>query len=118
LASDTVELGARVRAWRVYRGLSHSETERRGGLAHNAVSRIEKGEVAPRLATLESIADALGINIEQLQFRLPATPEVQEATKQGAGNAVVLMEMLDALSTERRDEVVELLIQVVKQVRT
>ena len=117
MASDTVELGARVRAWRVYRGLSQSEIERRGGLAHNAVSRIEKGEDAPRLATLESIADALGINIEQLQFRLPATPQAQGPTKQGAGGSVALMEMIDALPSERRDEVLELLIQVVKQVR-
>lgn len=101
----------------MHSGLSQSEIERRAGLAHNAISRIETGEVAPRLATLESVADALGISIEQLQFRLPPPPPIPWPSKQGAGTSVALMEMLNALPSERRDEVVELLIQVVRQVR-
>ncbi len=115
--SETDELGARVRAWRVDRGLSQSEIERRAGLAHNAISRIETGEVAPRLATLERIADVLGISIEQLQFRLPAMTRFSVPSKQAADGAIALMEMIDALPIERRDEVLELLIQMVKQVR-
>ena len=86
-------------------------------MAHNAISRIETGEVAPRLATLESIADVLGISIEQLQFRLPATSRLPGPSKQVTGGSVALMEMIDALPIERRDDVVELLIQMVKQVR-
>jgi len=107
------EIGARTRAWRTNQGLSQSEVERRTGLAHNAISRIETGEVSPKLATLERIADALGISIEQLQFRYPPkngqVPE-SDGTKR-------LMEMLSELPGDRRDQVVEMLVQVLQQVR-
>ena len=107
------EIGARMRAWRTTQGLSQSEVERRTGLAHNAISRIETGEVSPKLATLERIADALGISIEQLQFRYPP----KNGQVPGSDGIDKLMEMLSELPGDRRDQVLEMLVQVLQQVR-
>ena len=46
--------------------------EQRSGLSHNTVSRIECGSVSPRIDTLDRIAQALDVSVEQLQFQQPA----------------------------------------------
>src|SRR5215831_7739650 len=66
-----IPLGKRLKAWRDFRGLTQAEVEHRGGLAHNALSRIETGSVCPKLATLERIAAALQLSIEELHLRMP-----------------------------------------------
>jgi transcriptional regulator with XRE-family HTH domain len=68
---EEITLGSRVRVWRIHFNLTQGELETRAGLAHNAVSRIEKEEVSPRLETVEKLASAMGISIEQLQFGNP-----------------------------------------------
>jgi len=64
-------LPQQVLGWRRNIGWTQGELERRAGLAHNAISRIEQGEVSPKLETVEKIAVALSISVEQLQFRRP-----------------------------------------------
>jgi len=64
-------LGEQVVGWRRARGLTQAELESRAGLAHNALSRIETGQVSPRLSSLERIASALDLTTEELQFRKP-----------------------------------------------
>jgi transcriptional regulator with XRE-family HTH domain len=64
-------IGTQVRAWRAHLNLTQGELESRAGLAHNAVSRIEKEEVSPKLETVEKLAAAMAISIEQLQFGTP-----------------------------------------------
>src|SRR2546421_509248 len=66
-----IALGRRLKAWRDFRGLTQAEVERRGGLAHNALSRIETGSVSPKLATLERIAAALELSVEELHLKMP-----------------------------------------------
>ncbi len=68
---EEITLGSRVRGWRIHFNLTQGELEARAGLAHNAVSRIEKEEVSPRLETVEKLGSAMGISIEQLQFGNP-----------------------------------------------
>lgn len=64
-------LGDQVSGWRRARGLTQAELESRAGLSHNALSRIETGQVSPRLSNLEKIAGALDLTTEELQFRKP-----------------------------------------------
>lgn len=66
-----ITIGTRVRTWRTHLNLTQGELENRAGLAHNAVSRIEKEEVSPKLETVEKLARAMGIPFEQLQFGTP-----------------------------------------------
>ena len=67
-----VSLSEQVRLWRNAMNFSQGEIETKAGLAHNALSRIENGQVtSPRLDTLQKIADAMGIHVEQLMNARP-----------------------------------------------
>ena len=70
--SQLRDVGEQVRLWRNHKGLTQSSLERAAGLAHNAVSRIERGEVqSPRIETLERLAEVMGISLDQLYLQEP-----------------------------------------------
>jgi len=100
-------LGERIRLWRIYRALTQGAVEQGAGLAHNTLSRIETGVVSPRLETLERLAAAMDVGLEELQFAVP--PRVsgnQEAT----GDSVTeLVRRMMKLSDQRRYSVLRIL---------
>lgn len=96
------ELSAQIRAWRLHGKLTQAELQERACLAHNAISRIETGEVSPRLETLEKIAQVLEISIEELQFRSP--PETHEVKENVPNYLGSLIDRLDALPEEKRTD--------------
>jgi len=101
--SDTRgDLPDQVRQWRNFRGLTQTELEQRAGLSHNAISRIETGTVSPRLETVERIASALHLDVEELQFRAPPKDGQNDQSEAMA----VLMERLAGLSESQRRAVV------------
>jgi len=53
-------------AWREYLGLSQSDVAAKAGMKQPALSRIEKGTSKPQPATIQRLADAMGVNVEQL----------------------------------------------------
>lgn len=55
-----------VRAWREYLALTQTEVARRMGITQAALSQMESGEKRLRKATLEKLAGAMGIGVEQL----------------------------------------------------
>ena len=56
---------SKAKAWREYLGLSQTEVARRLGISQAALSKTETSK-RPRAATLERLANALGISAEQL----------------------------------------------------
>ena len=56
-----------VRAWREYLGLTQKEVAKRMGITQAALSQMEAGEKRLRKATLEKLAAAMGISVEQLR---------------------------------------------------
>ena len=96
-------LGDQVSGWRRARGLTQAELESRAGLAHNALSRIENGQVSPRLSSLERIAAALELTTEELQFRKP--PVSPAATS--SSDIEALTGRLVALDDTKREAVLE-----------
>ena len=78
-------LGDQIRQWRLARKVTQSELEQKAGLSHNAVSRIECGNVSPRIDTIEHIAQALEVSVEQLQFQSPVTKIVEFYLKPRSG---------------------------------
>lgn len=56
-----------VRAWREYKGLTQTEVAERMGITQAALSQMEAGEKRLRKATLEKLATAMGIGVEQLR---------------------------------------------------
>jgi DNA-binding XRE family transcriptional regulator len=56
-----------IRAWREYLGLSQREVAGKMGITQAALSQMESGEKKLRKATLEKLAAALGVSIEQIR---------------------------------------------------
>jgi predicted transcriptional regulator len=57
-----------VRAWREHLGLTQTEVATRIGISQAAFAQVEAPEVRPRKSTLQRVAQALGIQLEQLDF--------------------------------------------------
>jgi DNA-binding XRE family transcriptional regulator len=57
---------SKARAWREYLGLTQQQVAERMGISQAALSKLEKQQ-RPRRATLERLAQALGISVEQLR---------------------------------------------------
>lgn len=96
-------LGDQIRQWRLVRKLTQAGLEQAAGLSHNAVSRIECGSVSPRIDTIERIAQALDISVEQLQFQHPETNIAEAQSIYGADTHVTeLVEALDRLPETKK----------------
>ena len=117
LVSRQISLGPRLRAWREHVGLSQAEVERRAGLAHNALSRIETEAVCPRLETIERIASVLGLSIEQVQFRLPPQEKCLDGNTEQDANTKKLLKLIESLTGDRRVRVIRTLIALLEEVR-
>lgn len=55
-----------LRAWREYLGLTQVEVARSAGITQAALSQMESGEKSLRKATREKLAQAMGLNPEQV----------------------------------------------------
>jgi transcriptional regulator with XRE-family HTH domain len=104
-------LGERLRYWRSRQSLTQAEIERRAGLAHNALSRIENGQVDPQFDTVTRIAEALGMSFEELQQRPIAVSRPPENS--AAVDAIAAR--LHALPPQKRRQVTEAFLQLLKQ---
>lgn len=56
-----------VRAWREYLGLSQAEVARRMGISQPSYAKMEAKETKNRPVTLKKIAEAMGIQWEQVE---------------------------------------------------
>lgn len=64
---DTAQIGARVRYWRLRRGLNRQQFAMRVGRSVSWLEKVESGERALlRLPMLDQVAEALGITVEAL----------------------------------------------------
>ncbi|GJD38489.1 helix-turn-helix domain-containing protein [Methylobacterium bullatum] len=59
--------------WRARRGLSTTELAARGGISHADLTAIEDGTGTSDIVVLRSLADALGVDLEDL---VPAAPVI------------------------------------------
>ena len=68
--NDVVKANVRgaslVRAWREHFHLTQVELAEKAGIAQPALARMEKPDATPRRASLEKLAKAMGITVEQL----------------------------------------------------
>ncbi|NCD26707.1 MAG: XRE family transcriptional regulator [Deltaproteobacteria bacterium] len=56
-----------VRAWREHLGLTQSVVAERMGISQSAYAQMEAPDARPRPSTLRRIADAMGIEWEQME---------------------------------------------------
>ena len=103
------DLGEQVAGWRRLLGMTQAELEAKAGLSHNALSRIETGQVSPRLATLERIAAAMKLSVDELQCRRPVAQTVGDGDP---GDWYAVAARVEALNEEKR----ALLLKTVHQI--
>ena len=63
---DKTSIAKKIIHFRKLKGITQENLAEITGLNVRTIQRIESGEVDPRLYTLKSIADALGVNLEEL----------------------------------------------------
>jgi transcriptional regulator with XRE-family HTH domain len=60
-----MKIGTTIRAYRLQKGLSQGDIEKKTGLLRCYLSRVENGHTVPSLDTLAKIAQALDLSISQ-----------------------------------------------------
>lgn len=60
-----MKIGTTIRAYRLQKGLSQGDIEKRTGLLRCYLSRVENGHTVPSLDTLAKIAQALDLPLAQ-----------------------------------------------------
>jgi transcriptional regulator with XRE-family HTH domain len=72
----TVLIGTKLRTARQLRGLTLDQVARSAGLTKGFVSRLERDDVSPSVASLVSVCDALGLRVGDL-FDPPRTSVIR-----------------------------------------
>lgn len=65
------ELGMRVKAWRIYMGVSAEVLARHCALSTDTIRSMEGGRMKASLDALTAISMAMGIELAQLMFQKP-----------------------------------------------
>ena len=65
--ANIVEGKRLVRAWREHLGKTQGEVAAKAGISQPALAKIERPGARPRRATLQKIADAMGLTVEQIE---------------------------------------------------
>ena len=60
-----LNIGSTIRSYRLQRGMSQGDIEKRTGLLRCYLSRVENGHTVPSLETLQKIAHALELQLAQ-----------------------------------------------------
>ena len=68
------DLGPRLRAIRVARGVGLRELARRLDLSPSSISQIETGKIRPSVRTLYSLAAEFGVTVDEVLFDEPPMP--------------------------------------------
>lgn len=73
-------VGERIRSYRKERGLSQEELAHLANLHTTYIGQLERGEKNATLSSVEKVANALGISLENLFRSIHAAPDSQEYT--------------------------------------
>ena len=60
-----INIGESIRTYRLQKGMSQGDIEKRTGLLRCYLSRVENGHTIPSLQTLQKIAESLDVNLAQ-----------------------------------------------------
>lgn len=71
-----VPIGPRLRAARLHKGLTLEAVAATAGITQGFISRLERDQVSPSVATLVAICDAVGLRVGEL-FEAPPTQIVR-----------------------------------------
>jgi transcriptional regulator with XRE-family HTH domain len=82
------DLGPRLRAIRIARGVGLRELARRLDLSPSSISQIETGKIRPSVRTLYALASEFGVTVDEILFDEPPAQEAGAAPVVEPGLAV------------------------------
>ncbi len=94
----TLAVGANIQRKRKLRGLTQEKLAEMVGIGQQSLSRMEKGQLAPRFDRLQALADVLHCTVAEL-FRLPEGEGMPE-------RVAALMDILSPLSAESQGAII------------
>jgi transcriptional regulator with XRE-family HTH domain len=98
------ELGSRLRAVRLRKGIGLRELARRLDLSPSLISQIETGKIRPSVRTLYALASEFGVTTDELLFEQaqpsPETPDASAASAAEPGLAVQRAEERAAITLQ------------------
>lgn len=91
MSAANTDVGPRLRARRVERGMSQRELARRLGLSPSLISQIEKGQSRPSVSTLYGMVSELDLSLDELFLsRLPPDPPTDDAMPMSPAAALLV----------------------------
>lgn len=86
-APEYAELGVRLRAARMERGLSLRVLATRLGVSPSLISQVETGRAKPSVSTLYALVNEFGISLDDMLFSEPGGSRAAGSVAAGAGPA-------------------------------
>ena|SRR5687767_8102378 len=84
MAMDEKGLGRRLQAARVQAGLTQQSLCQKASLSYSTLTKIERGAIkAPSIFTIQSIASALGVGLDELMGHTTASAHTRHRSKSG-----------------------------------
>ena len=72
-----MNIGETIRSYRLHKGMSQGDIEKRTGLLRCYLSRVENGHTVPAVETLEKLARALEVPMYELLYEGEEPPKPQ-----------------------------------------
>ena len=102
--------GARVQEYRLKMGLSQEQFAERTGLTANYIARVERGESFPRLDSLITIINSLGVTADAIfcdviekSANYPISALVQELESLSPNDKLQIMEVIRILVRQAKE---------------
>jgi transcriptional regulator with XRE-family HTH domain len=108
-----MKIGITIRGYRLQKGLSQGDIEKRTGLLRCYLSRVENGHTVPSLDTLSKIASALDLPLSQ--FFAEDSPGKQLNTQKLSDEELKFLNQVRRYSTNLNKADRELLLTMVRK---
>lgn len=108
-----LKIGTSIRAFRLQKGLSQGDIEKKTGLLRCYLSRVENGHTVPSLDTLSKIAHALDLPITQFFVEEPKGRQLN--TQNLSDEELRFLTQIRRYSTNLNDNDRKLLLAMVKK---
>jgi len=112
----TMKIGTTIRGYRLQKGLSQGDVEKRTGLLRCYLSRVENGHTVPSLDTLAKIAQALELPLAQFFAEDTLGHEIN--TQKLTDEELRFLTQIRRYSTNLNDSDRKLLLAMVKKFAT
>jgi transcriptional regulator with XRE-family HTH domain len=96
-----IEIGKRLREFRLAKGISVADLEARTGIPQDRIAAVEEGTETPTLDALEAWAGALGVGMHELFLSCESrSPEQQEGVGRLSAREKKLVRLFRSLTPE------------------